>query len=188
MPRVYDRVYHELFVDQEGSRKDTMQVADKSKWSPKSFHSIEELRKDLDLIESAHNNGTLSTNGGWSVGQNLAHCATFIKSSFDGFEMKAPWIVRIPLSLLLKPIATKPNSQMKPGFKLPERAKELRPEDEVSVEQGLAQMREQTDRIINGERMTIPSPLFGNLSHEQWTNLHLNHCRMHFGYLVYGDS
>lgn len=162
-----------------------MKVADKSKWSPKSFHTIDELKADLNKIESAHNDGTLSTNGGWSVGQNLAHCATFIKSSYDGFDMKAPWFIRIPCTLLLKPIATKPTSQMKPGIKLPEKAKELLPEDEVSVEQGLSMMREQLARIESGQQMTAPSPLLGKLSHEQWVNLHLNHCRMHFGYLVY---
>ena len=162
-----------------------MAVADKSKWSPKSFHSVAELQADLDAIERAHQEGTLSTDGGWTVGQNLNHCAKFMKSSFDGFEMDAPWILRVLCSVLLKPIATKPKSQMKPGIKLPKKAKELLPEEEVSVEEGLKQMRTQLARIDAGEQMTVPSPLFGKLTHEQWVNLHLNHCRMHMGYLRY---
>ncbi|MGJ8637615.1 MAG: DUF1569 domain-containing protein [Phycisphaerales bacterium] len=162
-----------------------MPAADKSKWSPKSFHSIPELQADLDKIEAAHQAGTLSTDGGWTVGQNLMHCGIFMKSSYDGFEMDAPVLLRMVCSVLLKPIATKPKSQMKPGIKLPAKAKELLPEDEVSVEEGLAMIRSQVDRIASGEEMTQRSPLFGKLSHQQWVNLHLNHCRMHMGYLNY---
>lgn len=162
-----------------------MPVADKSKWSPKPFHSIAELQSDLDRIEASHEAGTLSTDGGWTVGQNLKHCGIFMKCSYDGFEMDAPVVLRMVCSVLLKPIATKPKSQMKPGIKLPAKAKELLPADEVSVEDGLAMIRSQVKRIESGEEMTQRSPLFGKLSHQQWTNLHLNHCRMHMGYLNY---
>lgn len=162
-----------------------MPVADKSKWSPQSFLSIDELNADLDRIEAAHEAGTLTTDGGWTVGQNLMHCGIFIKQSIDGFEMKAPLILRALCSVLLKPIATKPKSQMKPGIKLPAKAKELLPEDAVSFEEGLAMMRTQVNRVLSGEQITQPSPLFGKLSHQQWINLHLNHCRMHMGYLNY---
>ncbi|MBO6512705.1 MAG: DUF1569 domain-containing protein [Phycisphaerales bacterium] len=162
-----------------------MAVADKSKWSPKSFHSIEELSADLDQMQAAYESGTLSTDGGWTVGQNLMHCGVLIKNSYDGFEMNAPAIVRMLCSVLLKPIATKPTSQMKPGFKLPKKAKELVPEESVSFEEGMEMMRTQVGRIQSGERITRPSPLLGKMTHEQWVNLHLNHCRMHFGYLNY---
>jgi|TARA_R110002094_G_scaffold121117_2_gene115933 Protein of unknown function (DUF1569) len=162
-----------------------MPVADKSKWSPKTFRSIDELSAELDRIEAAHQSGTLSTAGGWTPGQCMSHTAVFIKSSYDGFELGAPWILRAVCSLLLKPIATKPKSQMKPGIKLPAKAKELLPEDAVSVEEGIAQMRTQIARIKSGEQMTQVSPLLGKMSHEQWVNLHLNHCRMHFGFFSY---
>lgn len=162
-----------------------MPVADKSKWSPKSFHSIAELSADLDKIEAAHQAGTLSTDGGWTVGQNLMHCGILMKNAYDGFEMNAPAPVRMLCSLFLKPIATKPTSQMKPGFKLPKKAKELLPEDSITFEEGLAMMRSQIARIESGEQFSRPSPLLGKMTHEKWINLHLNHCRMHFGYLNY---
>lgn len=170
-------------------RKDhSMKQADKSQWKPKSFHSIDELKAELDTIEAAHQAGTLSTAGGWTVGQNMSHCAIFIENSFDGFTMLAPWPVRVVCSVLLKPIATKPNGQMKPGFKLPKKAKDLLPEDEVSIECGLEKMRAQLARIDAGEKILCDSPLLGKMTHSQWVHLHLNHCRMHFGFFDYADT
>lgn len=162
-----------------------MKQADKSAWKPKSFRSIDELKAELDTIENAHEAGTLSTAGGWTVGQNLSHCATFMNNSFDGFTMLAPWPLRVVCSLLLKPMITKPTAQMKPGIKLPKKAKELLPEDEVSVELGLEQMRQQVARIESGEQILRDSPLLGKMTHEQWIAVHLNHCRMHYGFFKY---
>jgi Protein of unknown function (DUF1569) len=165
-----------------------MKQADKSKWSPKSIHSIDELKAELDKIEGAHTAGTLSTAGGWSVGQNLEHCAKFIGFTFDGFDGKAPLPIRVIGKLVLKPMMKKPNSQMKPGIKLPKKASSMLPADEVSVEDGLAHMRAQIDRIESGEQMLQDSPLLGKMTHELWMLVHLNHCRMHFGFFDYGDA
>ena len=164
-----------------------MKVADKSKWVPKSIFSIQELSSELDTIEAANQAGTLSTDGGWTVGQNLEHCAKFMRFSLDGFgpDMKLPLLFRILGKLVFKRMAKNPKSQMKPGIKLPESENPLLPANEVSYEDGMALMRSQVARIVSGEQMCCDSPLLGSMTNELWTLVHLNHCRMHFGYLNY---
>ena len=162
-----------------------MKKADKSQWKPKSFHSVEELRVELNTIESAHQAGTLTTAGGWTPGQNLEHCAIFMNNAFDGFELKMPWPVRVMGKLIIKPMLAKPNAQMKPGFKT---APTLSPADGASFEEGMAKMSSMVARLEAGDKMTQDSPFLGKMTHEQWSAVQLNHCRMHFGFFNYGDA
>ena len=152
-------------------------------WHPRDYASIAELRAELDRFETAHTEGTLKANGGWSEGQILEHCAKLMGFSFDGFEAGAPWFIKLFGVLVFKPMLGK--SHMKPGIKLPASAASLMPRDEVAFEEGLSAMRAQLDRIDAGEKMTHKSPVLGKMSHEQWILLHLDHCRMHFGFLQY---
>ncbi len=165
-----------------------MKHADRRLWKPKEIFSIDELKAELDTIEAAHRAGTLSTAGGWSVGQNLEHCTKIMTSSFDGFDrsMKVPLPIRIFGRLVFKPMVKNPKGQMKPGIKLPKKAAAVLPSDEVSVEDGLALMRTQLARIDAGEKMLHDSPVMGKMTHELWILMHLNHCRLHFGYFDYG--
>ena len=111
----------------------------------------------------------------------LEHCAKLMGFSFDGFEAGAPWFIKLFGVLVFKPMLGK--SHMKPGIKLPAKAASLMPRDEVAFEEGLSAMRAQLDRIDAGEQMTHKSPVLGKMSHDQWILLHLDHCRMHFGFL-----
>lgn len=156
-------------------------------WTPKGFYSIPELRESLNCMQRAHETGELTTTGGWTVGQNLEHCGKFIQESFDGFSFSMPLVFRLLGSTMLKPMYTKRKSQFKPGIKAPKSAADLMPSGEITIEDGLALMSTQVARIESGEQMTQASPLFGKLTHEQWVNLHLNHCRMHFGFLQYPE-
>ncbi len=165
-----------------------MKQANKSAWEPKPIHTIEDLRAQLDAIEVAHRDGRLSTEGGWSVGQNLEHCGKFMRDSFDGFTMKVPAPLRMMGRLFIKRMLTKPGAQMKPGYKIPKMGRSLMPEEEAGVEAGLALMSQQVARLEAGEKMTQMSPFLGKMTPEQWVNLHLNHCRMHFGFIQTGEA
>lgn len=151
-------------------------------WHPTTYTSVQELKAELDAIEAAERAGTLRTTGAWSAGQILEHCAKFMRMSFDGFgDMKAPVVFRWLGSALLKPRLGK--SHMKPGIRLPGSASELLPRDLVSFEEGMGLIRAQIARIDAGERMTRASPILGKMSHDQWVLLHLDHCRLHLGFL-----
>jgi hypothetical protein len=152
-----------------------------SGWNPRDYQSIEDLRAELDRFEQAQASGTLHANGGWSPGQILEHCAKLMRFSFDGFEASAPWFIKAVGVLVFKPMLGK--SHMKPGIKLPAKAASLLPREQVPFEEGLAAMRTQLGRIEAGEKMTQASPVLGKMTHEKWVLLHLDHCRLHFGFL-----
>lgn len=147
------------------------------------FSSLEEIRRDVDAIAEAHQAGTLRTTGNWSPGQILQHCAKFMRLSMDGFPPGGPpWIFRVIAKLLFKKKATR-GEPMPPGIKLPKGASFLLPEDGVAFETGLADMQNIFKRLDDGEKFTKPSPLFGPLTHEQWSALHCGHCSLHFSFL-----
>ena len=151
-------------------------------WAPASFRTLDQLRAELDAIEAAHRSGNLHASGNWSAGQILEHCGKLMGFSFDGFgEATAPWIIRVLASTFFKPRLGR--SQMKPGIKLPRSASTLLPRDQASFDEGLALIRSQLARIDAGEKMTHDSPVLGAMTHDQWVLLHLDHCRLHLGFL-----
>ncbi len=150
-------------------------------WHPRDYQSLEDLAAEVDRIEAAYKAGTLQTTGGWSAGQIMQHTAKLMGFSIDGFEASAPLVIRILGTLVFKPLLGR--SHMKPGIKLPASARSLLPADEVSTDDGIQAMRTVLGRIENGERMTHKSPVLGKMTHDQWVLLHLDHCRLHFGFL-----
>ncbi len=156
----------------------------RANWQPRDFKTLDDLKGAMDAIESAHRAGTLRAEGAWSAGQVLDHCSRPMKMAFDGFgDTRVPWFVKAAGVAVFKPLLGK--SHMKPGIKLPKSAASMLPPDAVSVEDGMSALRGQIARIDAGEKMTHASPVLGKMTHEQWVLLHLDHCRMHFGFLRY---
>lgn len=153
----------------------------KAGWSPRDYASLEELNAELDRFEAAHASGSLRTTGDWSAGQIFEHCSKLMRFSIDGFEAKAPWPLKVFGSIVFKPMLGR--SHMKPGIKLPAKASSLLPRDEVSFEQGMSELRNQLGRVESGTKMTQPSPILGKMTHDKWVLLHLDHCRLHFGFI-----
>ncbi len=160
---------------------------DKAAWHPRDYHTFDDIKDELDRFEAAQAAGTLRTTGNWSAGQILEHCAKFIGFSFDGFvdengsSVSFPWYIKVFGVCLFKPMLGK--SHLKPGIKLPAKASSMKPAESQSFETGLAKFREQLSRLDAGDKMTQPSPFLGKMRHEQWVLLHLDHCRMHFGFI-----
>jgi hypothetical protein len=95
--------------------------------------------------------------------------------------VSVPFPVRMVGTLVFKPLLGR--SRMRPGIKLPKKATPMLPRDQVPFEEGLAALRKQMARVEAGEKMTHPSPVLGRMTHEQWVILHLDHCRMHMGFI-----
>jgi hypothetical protein len=70
-----------------------------------------------------------------------------------------------------------------PGIRLPGSATALLPREGVSFDEGMGVLRAQVSRIEAGERMTRDSPVLGRMTHDRWVLVHLDHCRLHFGFL-----
>jgi hypothetical protein len=148
------------------------------------FNCMNCLKAELDRVEQAHERGELVTTGNWSAGQILSHCSMLMRFSIDGFPSRAPAPFRVVARLLFKKKAVS-GKPMPSGFQLPKGAAYMLPQPDVSLEQGLGEIREVVGRIDGGETFNQPSPLLGKLTHEEWVKLHLAHCMMHMGFIDY---
>lgn len=149
------------------------------------FADVGELLAELDRLEAANAAGTLRSTGNWSAGQNLEHIARFWKAPIDGFpeNLRPPFLFKLIIQLLFKKKALAGDTAPA-GMKPPKEVTDVfEPSDAVSFEDGLAHLRRQIARTEAGERFTVPSPLFGELSHEQWMKIQLGHCQLHLSFL-----
>ena len=134
-----------------------------------------------DLVADVDSLGVdVVATGNWNPGQIVDHVTKVIVFSLDGFEVpKAPLPLRLIGSLIKNATLNKP---MKPGVKLPGKFSFMLPGD-VAWDDARRRLAEVVARFDGGERMTRPSPIFGELSHEQWIQLHCRHAEMHFSFL-----
>ncbi|MFG0285431.1 MAG: DUF1569 domain-containing protein [Phycisphaerales bacterium JB039] len=149
------------------------------------FTSLDDLAAELDRIQQAHDAGTLRATGNWIPGQILAHLATFWKCALDGFpaEMKPPLLLALIARLLFKRKAAS-GAAPPPGFKSPLKVRNhLEHGPGITFEESMSQFRAQIARTRAGERFDKPSPLFGQLTHDQWQRLQLGHCQLHLSFL-----
>ena len=146
------------------------------------YRTLDELASDLDAIRAALGAGTLKTTGNWSAGQVMEHVSILMECAVDGFPSKAPWLVRklIKMFYLKKALSGEP---MPPGFKIPKQADFLTPGADTTDEQGLERLQKILDRVRGSERFTHPSPIFEELTHEQWVKLQLGHASMHMSFI-----
>lgn len=162
-------------------------MAAKKDWHPRDYRSLDDISAELDRFQTAHQVGTLRTTGGWSAGQILEHCATPMRMAMDGWRdeqsepIKFPAHLKLVGTLLLKP--TIGRIKFKPGIKVPGQVPNLLPQHDRDFDTGMKIFRSQFNRLAAGEQMTHPSPLFGKMSHNKWVQLHLDHCRLHFGFI-----
>ena len=148
------------------------------------YRSLDDIKADLDRLDAANAAGNLGHTGNWTPGENLDHLAKFWACSLDGFPPgKPPLPLRLIAQLLLKKKATQLGSQPPTGFKLPKGVEHLMPTPGISYEQSAERLRECIQRVERGDSFIPKSPLFGALTKEQWTNIHLGHCAMHMSFI-----
>ena len=148
-----------------------------------SFGSLDELKAELDRIDAAHAAGNLGHTGNWTPAENLDHLAVFWGYSLDGFPgMRVPLAMRIVARLLFKKHAVA-GKQPPPGFQIPKSASHFLPREGVTYEQASQALHACIERVQRGDSFVPASPIFGKLSNEQWTNLHLGHCGMHLSFI-----
>ncbi len=144
------------------------------------YSTLSEVVQDAEHLLGNHH-----TVGKWSFGQNCQHLAKTMNASIDGFGFQAPWWVRwlvVPViknSILIKP--------MKAGFNLPKKAKSLLPDDSITAEEGLRQLKAAVERLSH-ETPTAPHPAFGEMASEEVMQLHLRHSELHMSFIVPGEN
>lgn len=149
------------------------------------YATLDDLARDLDAIEAGHLAGTLVTSGNWTPGENLHHCGKVWSLSLDGFppDAKPPAIVKFVVKTFFKKTAV--SGKPAPiGIKFPRGLEDaFGPKAGASFSEGMVAMRDAVARVSRGERFTKPSPLFGQLTHDEWLRLHLGHCSTHLSFL-----
>jgi hypothetical protein len=145
------------------------------------FERLEDIRADVDRLAQAQEVKHL---GNWSAGQVLKHVAMIMTCSLDGFRARPPWYFRL-MFLFMRPFMKSKflRDPMPAGFKMPSfAAAEMNPPASTWNE-GLAAIREALHRLQT-EPQRAPSPFMGNLTSDQWTQLHCRHSELHLSFLV----
>jgi hypothetical protein len=121
--------------------------------------------------------------GNWDLGQCCEHLARSMRSSLDGFQAKAPWVLRVFLAPIFKRRIFKTRN-MPAGIKGPP---DLMPPAQVDETTALKHFDEQAGRVRNATAFQ-KHPFFGTLSAEQWLQFHLIHSSLHLSFLIPRDG
>ncbi len=139
------------------------------------FRDFNDLLGDLQRLRGGYLRA-----GNWTLSQVCDHLAIFFRGSLDGFGRMMPWLVRVTLGkLILRSILR--NRGMRSGVKVPAHFLPGDPREDAAAADELAGL---VERFRRHEGPLHPSPLFGRLSREQWTELHLIHASHHMSFLV----
>jgi hypothetical protein len=141
------------------------------------FSSFDEVIADAEHLASSPGTRTL---GNWPLGQLLTHLARTINLSIDGIDVKAPVIMRLMGPLIKRRLL---KAGMPPGFNLPKDREAGAYPPVSSPREGVEMLRAAVARTSR-EKMTARHPVFGALTHDEWTRLHLHHAAMHLSFAV----
>jgi Protein of unknown function (DUF1569) len=142
------------------------------------FQSLDDILADIERL----NQGKVRAIGNWSPGQVLKHLTVPMTWCLDGAQLKGSWIIRLFGWFMKNRFLRNP---MPAGFKLSDDfAKHLVP-PETSWEDGLHAIRSAISRL-KAESQRHPSPFLGELTREQWDQLHCRHSELHLSFLTPG--
>jgi hypothetical protein len=118
--------------------------------------------------------------GNWSLAQVADHLTKVITFSLDGFPSLMPWPMRLgarwfALGSILRHKVFR-MSMAAPSY--------LKPADGLADREAADRLRAALDRFKAHAGPLHPSPAFGELTPEQWREVHLWHCEHHFSFLL----
>lgn len=155
----------------------------KTKFRNLRFAKVADLFAELDRIEAAHKDGSLTTTGNWTPGQILSHLSAWIEYGYDGFPLKAPpFFVRWMLKFMLKKTLTK--GEMKPGMKIPGVEGGTIGQEEMETGVAMERYRAAISRM-QSEPAIHNSPAFGKVTDEVRIRMNLMHAQLHLGFMDY---
>jgi len=139
------------------------------------FRNLGEVRREVDrLAEHGY-----SHTGNWNLAQTCEHLGIFIKGSIDGLSIKPPIFFRPFGGMIYRYIIR--NRRMPSGVKIPD---VWVPKPQPDSPEVLDRFRALLKRYENHHGDMARNPLFGKLTKEQWTELHLIHCAHHLSHLL----
>lgn len=144
------------------------------------FANLDQLTAELARLRDTG----YTPGGNWTLGQTCDHLAIFFRGSLEGFSQRVPWPIRVTVGKLILRSIFK-NRGMREGVKVPESLLPGDPGDDAESVETLLRL---IDRFRTHPGDYHPSPLFGKLTREQWTDLHLIHAAHHLSFLTPGKA
>lgn len=158
---------------------DTTNVTD---YRTLKFSSLADVLADAERIAASDRAGTLRRTGNWTAAQNFNHIAAFMEYPYDGYPAELsnpPWFVRVILKLMKSKYMRGPLPR---GVKIPKIPGGTVGATDGPVDAAVMRLKKAAERL-KVAAPTVPNPVFGPLSHEEWVQLHCRHAELHFGYL-----
>lgn len=140
------------------------------------FNSLDDILADVERL----NQSKLRALGNWSPGQILKHVSINMIWCLDGAPVTAPWFIRLFGWFVKNRFLTQP---MSAGFTLPKATADHLVPGETSWENGVQAIRTAIGRM-KAESQRHRSPFLGELTREQWDQLHCRHCELHLSFLI----
>jgi len=142
------------------------------------YATLGEILADAERLAD----GEIEAMGNWSAGQIFHHLGSTLKASVDGFgDARLPAHIAV-MGRLMRPIFLRVPPP--PGVKAPPSvANVFAVPNEVSIEEGLALLREQTQRAQQPGAMNAKSPLVGSIGPVKWEMFHCRHAELHMSFL-----
>lgn len=141
-----------------------------------NFHDMHDIAADVDFLDDA----SLAPIANWTPAQNLEHVTRLIEASLDGFDFDAPWYVKLGVKVIGGRLLTK---GFPAGLTPPKGAEKLIPGDDVTWADARDHFRSVMARLDRGAKMNMRSPLFGEMTHEKWVQVHCRHAELHLGFV-----
>lgn len=144
-------------------------------------HAIAHAQRLADLDRAQWQGASrLQPLGNWTLGQAMGHLAWWANAPFDGFppEVTPPAPIRVIARLTRGPFLA---MRMPAGVNIPSAPDGTFGIEPLSTDLGLAALRDAFERTI-AQCPPHPSPLLGNLSHQQWKKLHCRHAELHLSF------
>ncbi len=142
---------------------------------PLSFASLDEIMPDVERLLAGH-----STVGKWSLGQICNHLAGTIRCSIEGFNARAPWIIRKTLGACVRPIVFRTGT-MREGIKVPEA---FLPRPGLDARAEAEALRATIALFQRSAGPFVEHPFFGKLSDDEWRKLHCIHSAHHLSFAI----
>jgi hypothetical protein len=143
------------------------------------FHDFDQVAADIGDLQAKG----YQRCGNWTLGQICDHLAIFMRGSVDGFSWTMPWIFRVTIGrFFLQRILRQ--KKMAAGVRVPKVFLPGESADDVASVESLLQL---VRRYQDHTGPMAPSPFSGELSRQEWDQLHLIHAAHHLSFLRAGS-
>lgn len=149
-----------------------------------AFADLDSVVADVEGLVALENAGKLKKLGNWTLGQACGHISTWMDYPYDGYpkDINPPWFIKILVGFKRKEYLS---GKLPAGVKIPGIEGGTKGIEPLSTAEGVARLKRSIERLKKAAP-TIPNPLFGPLTHQEWQAMHRGHAQLHLSFFVVG--